>query len=88
MTLADRYERRPEQPARGVATCRPAPARSAGADDSKSGRGDRGRLRAARDREGQVDRVVLNNNVELNATDEHSDELAEIVETVRFVEEE
>lgn len=37
---------------------------------------------------GQVDRVVLNNNVELNATDEHSDELAEIVETVRFVEEE
>lgn len=58
------------------------------ADDSKSGRGDRGRLRAARDREGQVDRVVLNNIVELNATDEHSDELAEIVETVRFVEEE
>lgn len=37
---------------------------------------------------GQVDRIVLNNIVELNATDEHSDELAEIVQTVRFVEEE
>lgn len=31
-------------------------------------------------------RVVLNNNVELAATDVQSDELAEVVETVRFVE--